>query len=252
MISEEVRRDQANDDERDEGDKDHQQTSGTVDTRARVLDRSAGEGRGRGLPRSREAGHQALRRDPGQAQEALTSRRRRQPADWPTLPIPYWAFETIYREVAAIEWSGREGALPPFEFADEALVASALAHPFQSAAGRDLYPTVPAQAAALFRGLVKNHGLRDGNKRLAVTTMSVFLLANGWVPRYTNLELYRYALRVARFHGNYSVGAIERWIRRNSELMPDDDLRIVRAQNVRIWRREGDLLAKAFHVRAKK
>ena len=101
-------------------------------------------------------------------------------------------------------------------------------------------------AAALFRGLVKNHGLGDGNKRLAVTTMSTFLLANGWVPRYTNSQLYLYALRVAAYPGNYPVAWIERWVRRNCRLMSDAELEFLREQNRGYWRADPELLTLAF------
>jgi death-on-curing protein len=146
------------------------------------------------------------------------------------MPIPFFAFRTIYDEVARSDWK-KLGDLPPFEMVDQGLVLSALAHPFATAGGREVYPTVRAKAAALFRGLVKNHGLHDGNKRLAVTCLTVFLLANGWLPRYSNLQLYRYALRVARREGAYPVGGIERWIRRNVALMSDGDLEVLRIQN---------------------
>ncbi len=138
------------------------------------------------------------------------------------------------------------GALPPFAFADRGKILSALATPFQTNEGAELFPTVPAKAAALFKGLVKNHGLADGNKRLAVTTMSTFLLANGWIPAYTNVQLYRYALRVARHPGTYPVKAIQRWIHRNCRLMSEKDLDFLRSQNRRYWAAEGDLLAVAF------
>jgi len=123
-------------------------------------------------------------------------------------------------------------------------VISALAQPFQTVGRRDAYPTVPRKAAALFRGLVKNHGLRDGNKRLAVTTMSVFLLANGWLPTYTNYQLYRYALRVAARKGPYRVETIDRWIRRHTILTGDRDLGILRRQNVHILK--GPAAQRAF------
>jgi death-on-curing protein len=168
---------------------------------------------------------------------------RTQERDWPTLPIPFFAFREIYEELARLDWNHR-GALPPFEFTDEALILSALASPFASAGGEPAFPSVPAKAAALFRGLVKNHGLRDGNKRLAVTVLSTFLLANGWIPTYTNQQLYRYALRVARHKGNYDLRLIQRWIRRHCRLMSDGDLDILRAQNRRILRR--DALVQAF------
>lgn len=153
--------------------------------------------------------------------------RRRQERDWPTLPVPFFAFRVIYAELATKEWSGVKGDLPALEYADRDKILSALAHPFASAGGHEVYPTVPAKASAMFRGLVKNHGLGDGNKRLAVTTMSTFLLANGWVPVYTNSQLYLYARRVARHKGNYPVGSIERWIRRNTRLMSDPELEIL-------------------------
>ena len=130
------------------------------------------------------------------------------------MPIPFGFLQDVHRELASRDWAG----LPTLRVTDEALVKSALAAPFQSAVGEDVYPTVPAKAACLFRGLVKNHGLADGNKRLAVTTLTVFLVLNGRVPTYSNTELYKYALRVARAKGAYRVDHIEGWVRRHSRL----------------------------------
>jgi death-on-curing protein len=178
----------------------------------------------------------------------LSVPRRRQERDWPTLPVPFFGFQIIYEELAAIEWGGPTASLPPLAFADRGKIVAALANLFVTTEGREHYPTVPAKAAAMFRGLVKNHGLRDGNKRVAVTTMSTFLLANGWIPAYTNSQLYRYAVRVAKWEGNYSVTAIERWVRRNSRLMSDADLATVREQNLRYWEGNRDLLAVAFDI----
>lgn len=160
------------------------------------------------------------------------------------LPIPFFAFREIYDQLARADWADI-GPLPAFDLVDAGLVLSALAHPFASAGGKEVYPTVPGKGAALFRGLVKNHGLHDGNKRLAVTAMTAFLLSNGWLPGYSNLQLYRYALRVARHEGNYPVPTIERWIRRNSSLMPNGDLAFIRRQNRKIHK-ASDILAAAF------
>lgn len=158
------------------------------------------------------------------------------------LPVPFFAFQMIYERLARQDWDA-VGALPPFELANEHLILSALGQPLATAGGMDAYPTVPAKAAVLFRGLVKNHGLRDGNKRLAVTVMTIFLLQNGWLPGYTNSQLYLYARRVAAHRGNYSLTAIERWIRRNSILLPDEDLAVVREQNLRLRAEIPDMLA---------
>jgi len=43
---------------------------------------------------------------------------------------------------------------------------SALETPFQSIAGEELYPTIQAKAARLGYGLIKNHTMLDGNKRI--------------------------------------------------------------------------------------
>ena len=59
---------------------------------------------------------------------------------------------------------------------DEELLDSALSNPFQSFDGKDLYPTIQAKAAQLCFGLVKNHAMVDGNKRLGTHVMLVFLL----------------------------------------------------------------------------
>ena len=49
---------------------------------------------------------------------------------------------------------------------DEGMLDSALANPFQSFGGKELYPSIQAKAAQLCFGLVKNHSMVDGNKRL--------------------------------------------------------------------------------------
>ena len=49
---------------------------------------------------------------------------------------------------------------------DYNLLDSALETPFQSFAGEELYPTIQAKAARLGYGLIKNHTMLDGNKRI--------------------------------------------------------------------------------------
>ena len=62
---------------------------------------------------------------------------------------------------------------------DEGLLDSALESPFQSFGGEELYPSIQAKAARLCYGLVKNHAMVDGNKRIGAHTMLVFLAVNG-------------------------------------------------------------------------
>lgn len=62
---------------------------------------------------------------------------------------------------------------------DLGLIESALARPRTTVFGEDAYPTLDLKAAALLQSLVGNHGLVDGNKRLALACTSVFLTING-------------------------------------------------------------------------
>lgn len=80
---------------------------------------------------------------------------------------------------------------------DERLLDSALESPFQSFGGEELYPSIQAKAARLCYGLVKNHAMIDGNKRIGVHAMLVFLLVNGYELKYTQKELSDVILDVA-------------------------------------------------------
>lgn len=63
---------------------------------------------------------------------------------------------------------------------DEGMLDSALANPFQFFRGEELYPSIQVKAAQLCYGLVKNHAMLDGNKRLGTHVMLVFLALNGY------------------------------------------------------------------------
>ncbi len=74
---------------------------------------------------------------------------------------------------------------------------SALETPFQSFGGDQLYPTIQAKAARLGYGLIKNHCMIDGNKRIGTHAMLVFLALNGIELKYMQKELYETILDVA-------------------------------------------------------
>lgn len=65
------------------------------------------------------------------------------------------------------------------EVRDYGLLDSALARPQASVFGQDAYPDVWQKAAALMESLARNHGLVDGNKRIAWYATWVFLHMNG-------------------------------------------------------------------------
>jgi len=69
------------------------------------------------------------------------------------------------------------------------------------------------KAAALFRGLIKNHPLVDGNKRLAVVGLSSFLLANRVDFKVPKAQIVEAALGVAAYPGNFPLRTLTAWIR---------------------------------------
>lgn len=72
---------------------------------------------------------------------------------------------------------------------DEGMLDSALSNPFQTFGGEELYPGILCKAAQLCFGIVKNHPMVDGNKRLGTHVMLVFLALNGCSLQYTQEEL---------------------------------------------------------------
>ena len=80
---------------------------------------------------------------------------------------------------------------------DENLLESALEMPFQSFEGEELYLSVQAKAARLCYGLVKNHSMVDGNKRIGAHVMLVFLALNGRELEYSQQELSDIILEIA-------------------------------------------------------
>ena len=93
---------------------------------------------------------------------------------------------------------------------DENLLESAIETPFQSFGGEELYPSIQAKAARLCYGLVKNHPMIDGNKRIGTHVMLVFLMMNGYELKYTQKELSDIILEVAS--GEKTYEALLEWV----------------------------------------
>ena len=93
---------------------------------------------------------------------------------------------------------------------DYNLLYSALETPFQSFGGDELYPTIQAKAARLGYGLIKNHCMIDGNKRIGTHSMLVFLALNGIELKYMQKELYETILDVAA--GKIEYEELLQWV----------------------------------------
>lgn len=93
---------------------------------------------------------------------------------------------------------------------NEGMLESALSNPFQSFGGEELYPSIQAKAAQLCYGLVKNHAMVDGNKRLGTHIMLVFLSLNGYELAYSQQELSDTILALAS--GKIGMEELRQWI----------------------------------------
>lgn len=80
---------------------------------------------------------------------------------------------------------------------DHGLLESALARPRVTLFGEDAYPTLNQKAGALLHSLARNHGLVDGNKRLALAATIAFLGVNGRKLTLSNDEAYELVIAVA-------------------------------------------------------
>mgnify|MGYP000844167349 FL=1 len=93
---------------------------------------------------------------------------------------------------------------------DEGLLDSALNLPFQSFDGEDIYKTIQAKAARLGFSLINNHPFVDGNKRIGILAMLVFLEINGIEIMCTDEELIELGLGLA--DGSIAYKDLLNWI----------------------------------------
>jgi death on curing protein len=85
--------------------------------------------------------------------------------------------------------------IPDYSTRENSLLESSLAAPRQ--AYEYSGATLERQAAILFYSLIKNHPFKNGNKRIAVITLLIFLFLNKKWLEIPTLALYKIALSVA-------------------------------------------------------
>lgn len=98
---------------------------------------------------------------------------------------------------------------------DLGLLESAMSRPQATFDGEELYPTLFSKAASLLESLVGNHAFVDGNKRTAITSVGLFLVANGFSLTATNQELEAFTLHCAQ--GKHPLKQMEAWLEKHSE-----------------------------------
>lgn len=96
---------------------------------------------------------------------------------------------------------------------DEGLLDSALENAFQTFDGKDLYPTKIEKAARLGYSLISNHAFVDGNKRIGMHIMLLFLEINGVHLRINDQDIIDTGLGVA--DGSIKYEDLLMWINKH-------------------------------------
>lgn len=98
---------------------------------------------------------------------------------------------------------------------DRGLLESAIARPYQTFDGNDLYPTIIEKAAALGESLIINHPFVDGNKRTGMLAMLGLLLSNGYKSTASSENIYNFIIDIST--GSFSFEQIVDWLKENTE-----------------------------------
>ncbi len=96
---------------------------------------------------------------------------------------------------------------------DLQLLDSALESAFQTFDGVELYPTKEEKGARLAYALISNHAFVDGNKRIGMYVLLIFLETNGVKIHPTPAEVARVGLAVAA--GEMKYPELLAWILEN-------------------------------------
>jgi len=128
------------------------------------------------------------------------------------LDVEYLAFRLAKKHLTFHE------PIPDFSTRFPNVLESSVVTPFQRFSGKALYSSLVAKASILFYLMIKNHPFQNGNKRIAITTLLVFLRRNGKWIRVDTQELYNFTVWVAQSPSGVKdevVNAITKFIRKH-------------------------------------
>jgi death-on-curing protein len=97
---------------------------------------------------------------------------------------------------------------------DEKLLDSALQQPKATYKGKYLHDTIMKMAAAYGFHLFNNHPFIDGNKRIALVAMDVFLQRNGFEIVASEKETYKIMIQLSS--GELSKKDLTTWLENNT------------------------------------
>jgi death on curing protein len=118
--------------------------------------------------------------------------------------------ETVLRlhELSIIKYGGSKG------IRDEGLMDSAIARPFQTFGGEDLYPSAFEKAAAIAESIIINHPFVDGNKRTGLLAMLAVLEESKIQINAANDDIYSFIIKIST--GETKFEQIVDWLKKNT------------------------------------
>ncbi len=126
------------------------------------------------------------------------------------LEVEYVAFQLARKLMSYNE------PIPDFITRFPNVLESCLAMPFATFDKNNLYKGLVEKSAILFYLMIKNHPFQNGNKRIAITTLLVFLGENKKWLRVDSKEFYNFAVWVAESNPRYkdeTVNAIKKFVK---------------------------------------
>ncbi|MBS4063777.1 MAG: type II toxin-antitoxin system death-on-curing family toxin [Chitinophagaceae bacterium] len=110
-------------------------------------------------------------------------------------------------ELSIIEYGGSHGLRA------EGSLESAIARPYQTFGGEDLYPTVYEKAAAMGESVIMNHPFVDGNKRTGFLAMLAVLEEGGLKLISSKEKTYQTVIDIST--GSKTTEEIVEWLKAN-------------------------------------
>lgn len=128
------------------------------------------------------------------------------------LTITETEYVAFYLAKKFMEW---DEPIPDFSTRFPNVLESCLATPFSSFGGKNAYQGITGKAAMFFYLMIKNHPFKNGNKRIAMTTLMYFLHKNRQWLKVDEKEFYNFAKWVAESGPKFkdeTIKAIQKFI----------------------------------------